>query len=193
MKARPPRRVELLQRTRLLDDFFKLDAVQYRAERYDGTLGAPTRRLVLERGDSAAALLVSGDGERIWLIEQFRIATQASGPGWLLEVAAGVVADGETPEACIRREVIEETGFEIERLEAIGDFYLSPGGASERVHLFVAEVGARRQPGGGVAAEGEDIRRVEFGRDELRALWRAGGLHDAKTLIAVMHFLGVRP
>jgi ADP-ribose pyrophosphatase len=193
MKARQPHRVELLRRTRLADDFFRLDAVEYRVERYDGTLGPPTRRLVLERGDSAAALLVCRVDKRVWLIEQFRIATQASGPGWLLELAAGMVAEGETPEACIRREVLEETGFDIERLEPIGDFYLSPGGASERVHLYVAEVGARRHAGGGVAAEGEDIRLVEFSRDELRAQWRAGGLHDAKTLIAVMHFLGVRP
>ncbi|MCP5283870.1 MAG: NUDIX hydrolase [Burkholderiaceae bacterium] len=184
-------KVELIGRARLLDDFFQVDAVDYRFERQDGRTSAPVRRLVLERGDSVAALL--HQGPRLWLVEQLRIATWPSGPGWLLEVVAGIVGAGESPEAALRREVHEETGFEIEALDWLGSFYLSPGGSSERVHLALAEVGTRSGPGGGVTEEGEDILLVELTPDGLRDAWRQGRLVDAKTLIAAMAYFGARP
>jgi len=183
-----PARVEILERRRLVEDVFQLDAVQYRVGRYDGGLAAPTRRLVLERGDSVAALLV--DGDTAWLVEQFRIATHERGDGWLLELVAGIVGPDETPEGALRREVLEETGFEFGALQPIGRFYLSPGASSERVDLYVAPVSGRIAAGGGVEAEGEDIRVVPFTRESLREAWRAGRLVDAKTAIAVMHWLG---
>ena len=183
--------VDVQRRTRLADDVFKLDAVEYRVPGSDGRPGVTTRRLVLERGDSVAALLVQG--ERIWLVEQFRIATEHNGGGWLLELAAGILTAGESPEACIMREVHEETGFDVERLRPLGSCYLSPGGASERVHLFIADVGRRSGPGGGLVEDGEDIALVEFDRASLRAAWRMGRLQDAKTLIAVMAYFGARP
>jgi len=183
-----PRRVEIIDRQRLVDDFFQLDAVHYRVERYDGGFSDPVRRLVLERGDSVAALLV--DGDTAWLVEQFRIAAHERGDGWLLELAAGMVSPGETPEAALRREVLEETGFELAGLQPLGRFYLSPGGSSEHVHVYLAHIQRRVAPGGGLAAEGEDIRLVPFSRDGLRDAWRQGRLVDAKTLIAVMQWLG---
>jgi nudix-type nucleoside diphosphatase (YffH/AdpP family) len=188
MKQRP---VEVLGRQRLLDDFFHVDAVDYRFERFDGDTSAPVRRLVLERGDSVAALLRRGD--RLWLVEQLRIATVDAGPGWMLEVVAGIVDASETPEAALRREVREETGWAVDALDWLGSFYLSPGGSSERVHLALAEVGTRDGPGGGVAEEGEDIRLVEFTPAALRDAWRDGRIVDAKTLIAVMAYFGARP
>jgi ADP-ribose pyrophosphatase len=189
--AKPPRQVQIVHRERLVDDFFRLDAVDYRFERFDGTLSDPVRRLVLERGDSVAALLL--DGDRVLLAEQFRIATQAHGPGWLTELVAGMVREGETPEVALRREALEEAGCELGDLKPLGCVYLSPGGSSERVHLFVAPVRRRCGAGGGVAAEGEDIRLVALTRGELQALLRSGGIVDAKTLIAVMAYLGGRP
>jgi ADP-ribose pyrophosphatase len=191
-KPTAPQQVEIHRREHLVDDFFRLDAVEYSFQLFDGSMSAPVRRLTLERGDSVAALLVD-DAGRVWLIEQFRIATWPAGPGWLVETAAGIVAPGESPEAALRREVFEETGFEIERLEPIASVYLSPGGSSERVHLYCAGVRSRRGVGGGVAAEGEDIRLVAFSRDELAQAWRAGRFVDAKTLLAVQWFLGGLP
>src|SRR5262249_44370405 len=155
---------------------------------YDGTVAPPARRLVLERGDSVAALLV--DGDAAWLVEQFRIATHERGDGWLLELVAGIVGADEKPEDALRREVLEETGFEVGTLEPIGRFYLSPGASSERVTLYVAPVRRRLAAGGGLRSEGEDIRVMPFTRDSLRDACRAGRLRDAKTAIAVMYWLG---
>lgn len=183
-----PSRVIVHRRERLVDDYFKLDATEFSFERFDGTMSAPVRRLVLERGDSVAALLV--DAGDVLLIEQFRLATHAQGPGWITELVAGVIAPGETAEQALRREAAEETGFALRDIEPIGSFYLSPGGSSERVHLFLAHVDGMAGPGGGDRSVGEDIRVVRYSRAQLRAEQRGGRFIDAKTQIAVQHYLG---
>jgi nudix-type nucleoside diphosphatase (YffH/AdpP family) len=112
----------------------------------------------------------------------------------LTEIPAGMVESGETPEACIRREVREESGYEIAGLEPIGTFYLSPGGSSERTILYYAEVtdAGRVGPGGGQASEGEDIQIAEVPVDELERDALAGRLADAKTLVAILWFMASR-
>jgi len=190
-RSSTPSRVVVHRRERLVDDYFKLDVTEYSFERFDGTMSAPVRRLVLERGDSVAALLVDGDG--VLLVEQFRIATHAQGPGWITELVAGVIPAGETAEQALRREVAEETGFALREIEAIGSFFLSPGGSSERVHLYLARVDGMAGPGGGDRSVGEDIRVVRYSRAQLRAAQRAGRFVDAKTQIAVQHYLGAQP
>jgi len=186
--------VRIHDKRRILDDFFKVDAATVSYEGFDGRTIGPVRRLSLERGDSVAALVVNRDRNRAILATQFRFPTLEKGPGWLTEIPAGMVESGETPEACIRREVREESGYEIARLEPIGTFYLSPGGSSERTILYYAEVtdAGRVGPGGGQASEGEDIHVVEVPMDELDRDALAGRLADAKTLVAVLWLMASR-
>ena len=96
-------------------------------------------------------------------------------------------ADAE-PEAEIRREILEETGYRAGALEQVAEFFLSPGGSSERLHLFCASIDLnhRERDGGGLEEEGEDIEIVELGFDEALALQEDGHVTDAKTLIALM-------
>jgi nudix-type nucleoside diphosphatase (YffH/AdpP family) len=186
--------VRIHDKRRILDDFFKVDAATVSYEGFDGRTIGPVRRLSLERGDSVAALVVNRDRNCAILTTQFRYPTLEKGPGWLTEIPAGMVESGETPEACIRREVREESGYEIARLEPIGTFYLSPGGSSERTILYYAEVtdAGRVGPGGGQASEGEDIRVVEVPIDELERDALAGRLADAKTLVAILWLMASR-
>ena len=182
------KKVELLSKKRLLDDFFKVDEAFLRYERLDGRMSPPLRRLSLERGDGAAALLYKPRVERLVLVRQFRYPTCAQGPGWLLELVAGMIGDGEAPEETVRREILEETGYEVRALRPISTFYLSPGGSSERIFLFYAETDddARRGEGGGLAEESEEIELVEMGLEEAWSLLDAGEIADAKTLVALM-------
>jgi ADP-ribose pyrophosphatase len=46
----------------------------------------------------------------------------------------------DTPESAARREVEEETGCKLLKLEHISTFYVSPGGSSERILLYYVEV-----------------------------------------------------
>jgi ADP-ribose pyrophosphatase len=176
--------VHIISTRRLLDDFLSVD------EAIVDVGGDRQRWLSLERGDSAAAIVRRLDDGKILLTRQFRFPTFRKGPGWIVEVAAGVIEDGEDPADSVRRELIEELGYAPSHLEPIGCFYLSPGGSSERVFLFYAEVSESDHvsAGGGLASEGEDIDIVELDLDELDRQLRNGELRDAKTLIAV-HWL----
>ena len=179
--------VEILNQRVVFDDVFKIEEAMLRFERFNGQMSEPVRRLVFERGDAAAALLLNRDTQKVILIEQFRYPTYKKGPGWLLEVVAGIVDQGEQPEETIRREVREEVGYQVSDLQAIATFYVSPGGSSERVALYYEEIGEadRVAAGGGSAAEHEDIEQVELSLPELWTALREGNIVDAKTLIAV--------
>ena len=176
---------------RLFDGLFKLDEVEVSFERFDGRMSRPVKRLSLERGDSVAVMGYNRESRRAIFVEQFKYPTYEHGPGWIMETVAGMAESEETPEAAIRREVLEEIGYEVDALEEIAAFYLSPGGSSERVLLYYAEVTAANKvaAGGGVPGEGEDIRTIELSREELQALLEAGGVQDAKTLVGIQWLL----
>ena len=185
------KQVIVASETRLLDDYFKVDEAVVSYERFDGKMNRPVRRLCFERGDSAAAIVFNRDRQNVILIEQFRYPTFRKGEGWIVEVVAGVVPEYETPEAALRREVREEIGYDIDRLQPIATFYPSPGGSSERIILYCAEMtnAGKIESGGGLTESGEDIRIIELSLQTLRDELLRGRIHDAKTLIAVMWLL----
>jgi nudix-type nucleoside diphosphatase (YffH/AdpP family) len=181
------RREEGKMKRVVFDDVFKIEEATLRFERGDGQMSEPVRRLVFKRGDAAAALLWNRDIQKVILIKQFRYPTYKKGLGWLLEVVAGMVDQGERPEESVRREVREEVGYQVGDLQPIATFYVSPRGSSERVVLYYAEVGEadRVAAGGGCAAEHEEIEQVELSLPELWTALHEGDIVDAKTLIAV--------
>jgi hypothetical protein len=159
------KRVEIQGRRRLLDGFFKVDEVEVAFERFDGTMAGPVRRLIAERGDSAAAVVFDPAADRLLFAEQFRFPTVEKGPGWLLELIAGNVDDGETPDAAVRREMEEELGYRAAHVEPTDE--------------------GRVAGGGGVASEGEDISVVAMTPAAARAALLSGQIADAKTIIGL--------
>lgn len=178
-------RVEVLRRRRIFDDFLKIDEGLLRVD------GHEQRRLSMERGDAVAAIVRRTDDDVVVLARQFRFPTVEKGSGWLVELAAGVVEDGEDPEESLRREIVEELGYEIDHLELIARCFTSPGGSSELAYVYYAEVShaGRVSDGGGLAAEGEHIELVEVSLPELRTMVDNGEIEDAKTLIGAMWLL----
>jgi ADP-ribose pyrophosphatase len=132
-----------------------------------------------------AAVVQRREDGTILLTRQFRYPTMEKGPGYLLELPAGTVEDDEDPVAALRRELIEELGYEADRVEPIATFYVSPGGSSERILLYFTEVGAggRVGDGGGLPSEGEAIEIVAVSVDDLLAMVADGTIADAKTII----------
>lgn len=185
-----PHRVEVLSTKRVLDDFFKVDEVVVNFEKFDGSMSGPARRLVLERGDAAAALLFNPFESKVILVNQFRLPTHTKrgSNGWLLETAAGIVEpdSGEEPEDCIIREIAEETGYQVTRLTPVAGFYSSPGGSTEYVHLFYAEVrtGDKKGKGGGAKREQENIQTEEFPLNLFLQMLANREFHDPKVIIA---------
>jgi len=186
--------VKVRQRREVFNHFFKIVEAEFDQPKLDGSgVIKNVKRLVFERGDSAAALVHVVDRDVVVLTEQFRFPTFDKGPGVILETMAGSISPGEDPAECIRREMMEEIGYQAKKLEKIAHFYVSPGGTSERIFLFYAPVTTADlvdPNASGVAHEHEDIRRVEiptkrFIEDAVR-----GRLLDAKTLLAGLWLAG---
>lgn len=187
-----PRRVDIARRKLLLDDFFKVEEACLSYEKFDGTMTPLVRRLKVERGDSVAALLHHSGRDTVVLVNQFRYPTYDNGPGWITEVVAGMIDQGESPEAAARREILEETGYRADELQHISTFYVSPGGLSERIVLYYAEIADDRPSAERDVRpdENEDICLMELSLDEAFRQMDRGELVDAKTILALMWLRG---
>jgi ADP-ribose pyrophosphatase len=186
-----PARAVIARQQRLFDDFFKIDELLVTHRQIDGTTSSVQRRLVFERGDSVAVLLFNRDRRAVVLVEQFKAPTliarrrddPATTDGWLVEPLAGMIDTGEAPEAAAIRETLEETGYRIREPELIGRFFVSPGGTSERVFLYFAEVGDADRVGVGGGIDDEDIQVLEIGLEELFERLARGLIEDTKLAI----------
>lgn len=94
---------------------------------------------------------------------------------------------GETPEDVVRREVMEEAGYKVDNIELLARIYPSPGGMSERIYIYYAEVIERENDGGGVAHEHEDIRVIELPAARVYEILEKGEIEDAKTVIGLLY------
>ncbi len=92
-----------------------------------------TTREVVEHVDCVVILPVDSNGN-ILLVRQYRHAVDKE----LLELPAGSIDPGETPEQAAVRELREETGFKPGKLEGLGGFYAAPGYCTEYLHFFRA-------------------------------------------------------
>lgn len=183
--------VRIHDRRRIFDDWFAVDEAHLQFTRGDGRLSRVVRRLSLERGDAVAALLFDRRRSCVVLTRQFRFPTFDKGPGWMIETMAGMLDEGETCEDAVRREALEELGYRVGAVEPIARFYVSPGGSSERVHLYLAQIEAKDRvaEGGGVDDEDEAIEPVELALDEIPRAIADGTVCDAKTLVALLWLL----
>ena len=102
----------------------------------------------------------------------------------LLEAPAGLL-DGDDPETAIRREAEEETGYRVDAVTFLGEYFMSPGSVTERIAFFSGSyrAGERVSEGGGLAGEGEDIEVVEVTLSEAVAMVERGEIVDGKTVL----------
>lgn len=184
--ATKKRTVDIRAKKTVFKGRYKIDQYLFDYDRVTGKGRLKdVERLVFERGDSCAALIHDIERDVIILIEQFRIATYEKGPGYIIEAMAGSVEDDEEPEDCMRREMMEEVGYEAGKLTLVSQGYVSPGSSSERIFLYYAPVRTAdlvNPKASGVAAEKEDIKRVEFSREDFLARVDAAFFDDAKVM-----------
>lgn len=146
------------------------------------------KREVYDRGNGATILLYNREKNSVVLTRQFRIATYVNGNdgGMLIEACAGLL-DDDSPEDCIRKEAIEETGYAVGEVEKIFTCYMSPGGVTELVHFFAAEYNEslRDNAGGGVEDESIDVLELSF--PDALAMVADGRIRDGKTIMLLQH------
>lgn len=166
--------------------FFRMHELRIKHAVFQGEPIHVTREL-FRRGNAVTVLLFDPILETLVLIEQFRAGALAAPNGpWLLELVAGMIEEGETPEGVAERETLEESGLRVQHLEPIQGYLPSPGGMDEWIHLLYGFVDSTHAGGlHGLAGEGEDIRVHCLPVVDVFELMHQGRLDNAAILIAV--------
>jgi ADP-ribose pyrophosphatase len=139
--------------------------------------GRLSEREIVEHPGAAAIVPILEDG-RIILVKQYRKAVES----FLLEIPAGKIEAGESPEECAARELKEETGFSAGKFTDLLEFYPSPGYSSEIIKIFKAE---NLKPIRRLESTHEitDISSVRL--DEIMQNIKKGEIKDGKTIAGV--------
>ena len=119
------------------------------------------------------------DAGDVLLVRQYRKAVEAA----LLEVPAGGMEPGESPEAAVLRELQEETGHTAGTLKHLKSFYISPGYCTEEMHAFLA---TDLRPAVLDPDYDEDIQVVRVPISEIPALIQSGQVRDAKSITTLL-------
>lgn len=185
---------QILSQERLFSGFLKVErmTVQHRTFQPQHTTTPPEdvviHRELLHRPHAAGALLYNDQQQRFALIEQFRVgAIRDEHSPWQLEIVAGVLDGDESPETCIRRECVEESGCEVEHLTHLFTFYPSAGACSELFDLYAVHAQLPEHGGQvlGMADEGENILLHIFDYQDVPALLTSGRLRNAPVIMAI--------
>lgn len=186
-----PSQVELIARETLYQGYTRLERYRLRHELHDGGMSTELSREILERGHAAALVLYDPDRDATVMIEQFRPGAYGAGWNpWLLEVVAGIIDEGETPEDVCRREALEEAGVEVGDLFKVQGWLATPGVCTETIELWCGRCDSSTASGiHGLDHEGEDIRVVVLTLDDLREKLRSGTITNAACLIAAQWLL----
>jgi ADP-ribose pyrophosphatase len=153
----------------------KIDLALQAVRLADGTTG--DREVVVHRG--AVALVPMVDADHVCLLRNYRYAAGQT----LIEVPAGTIDPGETPDSTAPRELAEETGYRAARLTRVADWWVSPGVFTERMFLYLCE---ELTPGPTEHQPDEHLEPVVVPWDEAMAMVHDGRIVDAKSMLALL-------
>ena len=144
--------------------------------------------MIRHSGASAVVPFLSdpqGDDPQILLIRQYRYAAE----GYVYEIPAGRLDDGEDPAECARRELQEETGCTAGRLDRLTTIYTTPGFTDERIHLFLA---SGLTHGESATETDEFLEMVPMPLSRALELIERGEIQDGKTVVGILYAAGFR-
>ncbi|EAA7310468.1 GDP-mannose pyrophosphatase NudK [Salmonella enterica subsp. enterica serovar Havana] len=175
--------ITLIKDKILSDNYFTLRNITYDLTRRNGEV-IRHKREVYDRGNGATILLYNSTKKTVLLVRQFRVATWVNGnqDGMLIETCAGLL-DNDEPEVCIRKEAIEETGYDVGEVRKIFELYMSPGGVTELIHFFIAEYHDSELASIGGGVEDEEIEVLELPFSRALEMVRSGEIRDGKTVL----------
>lgn len=181
--------IKIINSQLLSDNWGILTKVTYEYLSTTGALETHIRE-IYDRGNGSTILLYNKKKRTVILTRQFRLPTFLNGNsnGMVIEACAGLL-DGDTPEDCAKKEALEETGYQLEKVQKIFESYMTPGADTELLHFFVAEYtqDMKVTDGGGLNHEQEHIEILELDFDEAFTKIEIGEIKDAKTIMLLQY------
>jgi ADP-ribose pyrophosphatase len=142
--------------------------------------GFEIKRAIIHHPGSAVVMPVD-NRSRVLLVRQYRLPAG----GYLWELPAGRVDQGETVMQAARRELAEETGLRARSFRKLAEFYPSPGFLAEKMTIFLA---SHLTQGTAAPMEDERIEMKWFTASQIDRLIRTGRIKDAKTQIGFLRW-----
>ena len=178
---------KVTKQERLYQGFFQFNKYHIQNELFAGGRSEIYTRELFERGHAAAVLLYDQHRDRLVFVEQFRAgAMQTEQSPWLIELVAGMIEKGESPEQVVIRESVEESGSEIQRLVKMCEYLVSPGGTTERIWLYLGEIDSSKTAEfAGLENENEDIKVHCVSTKKAFDWLENGKINNSMTIIAV--------
>lgn len=181
--------IKIIKTEVLSDNWYTLNKITYEHVAKDGTITVQSRE-AYDRGNGATILLYNTLEKTVILTRQFRLPTYINGnaSGMLIEACAGLL-DQDEPEACIRRETEEETGYQLKDVQKVFEAYMSPGSVTEILYFFIAAYtkSMKVNEGGGIEQEQEHIEVLELPIEKAMEMVETGEIKDGKTILLLQH------
>ncbi|AVO56905.1 NUDIX domain-containing protein [Pseudomonas chlororaphis] len=182
-----PTTVDIVRREKCFQGFYQLDRVQLRHELFAGGMGREISREIFVRHDAVCVLPYDPQRDEVVLIEQFRVGAMGKTANpWLIELVAGLIDKDEQPEEVAHREAQEEAGLTFSALWPMTQYFPSPGGSTEFVHLYLGRCDSSGAGGlHGLVEEAEDIRVSVWAFEDALQAVRDGRISNAASIIAL--------
>jgi ADP-ribose pyrophosphatase len=140
--------------------------------------GFEIKRAVVQHAGSAVVMPVD-DRKRVLLVRQFRLPAR----GYMWELPAGKVDDGETPLQAAKRELKEETGFRAKKYAKLTEYWGSPGFLAEKMTIYLA---TELTPGEQTPVDDERIEIAWFTSKQIETMIQKVQIPDGKTQLGYL-------
>ena len=164
-------------------DIFQGRIVKLRVDTVQLPSGRTTTREIVEHEDAVCVVPID-ENNNVLMVRQYRKAAQLN----LLEVPAGGVEAGESPEETVLRELQEEVSVTSGSLRRLSGFWVSPGWATEFMHAYLA---TDLTPASLPADDDEYISVERVPLDRIPELIESGEIQDSKSIASLLLALRV--
>jgi ADP-ribose pyrophosphatase len=145
--------------------------------------GRVRKRIYVDHPQASAIVPFVSDNEII-MVNQYRYALGRE----TLEIPAGKVDNGESPEQCIMRELVEETGYEARHITWLYTYAPAIGYSNELIHLYAGRDLKKRD----TEVDGDEISSVRIlTLEEVIEMIRSHTILDSKTILALAFLRGL--
>lgn len=140
--------------------------------------GSTSVREVVLHPDAVCAAVLTPQGQMA-LVRQYRKPVEKV----MVELPAGKIDPGESPEEAVRRELKEEIGMVAGQVQLLARFYSTPGFCQERMWLYLVREAQLARPTGD---HGEWLEPMLVDPAEALSMIYDGRIEDAKTMVGIL-------